>query len=100
MKYIVHPKTPEGSEPKVQTPDVSDISISGLLDSGLIALYREMHNLLRLSAQGKLAAADARDLRDTIKLLFDMKAKENELLKGMSDEELETQAKAVLNDQK
>ena len=100
MKRIVHPPNPEGSEPKpkFETPPISEISISSLLDDGLLTLYREITNLKRLSVNGKLSSADARDLRDHLKLLFELKDREEQLLRGMTDEELESQAKAVLSD--
>ncbi len=101
MKRIVHPSTPKGSEPRlpeVDMPILSEISVSRLIDDALLALYREIKNILALSVHGKLEPNHARDLRDHLKLLFELKDRENELLHGMSDEELETQAKAALND--
>jgi hypothetical protein len=82
--------------PKVDTPAISDISIGSLLDDGLLALYREIKNLSSMSENGKLDPASARDLRDHLKLLFELKDREEQLLRGMSDEDLETQAKEVL----
>lgn len=72
----------------VELPPVSDVSVARLIDDGLLALYREMRNLLIASAKGKLDAASSRDLRDTIKLLFELKDRENESLKGLTDEQL------------
>lgn len=67
---------------------VSDISVARLIDDGLLALYREMRNLLFLSAKGKLDPASSRDLRDSIKLLFELKDRESDSLRGMTDEQL------------
>lgn len=70
-------------------PVVSDISIDSLIDNGLLVLYREVKQLLALSSKGKLASPDARDLRDHLKLLFELKDREGDTLKNLSDEELE-----------
>ena len=88
---------PKATEP-VPPVSLSDISVTRLIDDGLLALYREMKNLLMLGAKGKLEAPHARDLRDTVKLLFELQAREQESLKGMTDEQLKDQAKQVLSD--
>ena len=67
---------------------MSEVSVDRLIDNGLTVLQREMKNLLSQSARGKLDAASARDLRDTVKLLFELKDRESELLKGKTDDEL------------
>ncbi len=77
-------------------PAVSDISINSLIEDGLVILYKEIKNLMGLSDKGKLAPPDARDLRDHLKLLFELKKQESELLKGLTDEQLEQQAKEAL----
>lgn len=84
---------PTNLPPEVPNIPVSDISIQRLIDDGLLILYREIANLKMLSVRGKLEPAAARDLRDHLKLLFELKDRENELLKGLSDEELEQQLK-------
>jgi len=84
-------------EPEIKEIPIGDISVSRLLDDGLVALYREIKNILIMSSKGKLDANTARDLRDHLKLLFELKDRENELLKAMSDEELKEKAKAVLD---
>lgn len=81
---------------EITPPPVSDISVQRLIDDGLIALYREIKNLLTLSARGKLEPNDARDLRDHLKLLFELKDRESDTLDGITDEDIEAQAKAVL----
>ena len=70
------------------TSILSDISVGRLIDDGLLAIHREMRNLLMLSAKGKLEAALARDLRDLVKLLFELKDREDALLKGLTDEQI------------
>lgn len=67
-----------------------------LIDDCLLVLHREVKNLVALSVRGKLEPNDARDLRDHLKLLFELKAREDDSLQGMSDEELEQHAKEVL----
>lgn len=69
-------------------PAVADISVQRLIDDGLLILFREIRNLMLLSTHGKLSAADARDLRDHVKLLFDMRSMEKDSLSKLSDEEL------------
>lgn len=77
---------------------LSDISIAKLIDKGLLALSREIHNLTARSASGKLDAADARDLRDHLKLLFELRDREEQSLRSMSDDELKGLAQNALKD--
>jgi hypothetical protein len=99
MKRIVHPpKTTEQllqeleSQRKAAVQDIptQDISIDRLMGDGLLGIYREVKNLLSLSARGKLSPSDAKDLRDIVKLLFELKDREKALLKDLSLEDLET----------
>lgn len=83
---------------EITPPPISDISVQRLIDDGLTALYREMRNLLILSAKGKLDAPAAKDLRDTIKLLFEIQAREDSSLKGITDEALKAKVKEVLDE--
>lgn len=90
---------------EINPPPISDISVARLIDDGLIVLYREIKNLLALSVTGKLDANNARDLRDHLKLLFDLKDRENESLRGLTDEQLQEKvvvalAKEAANDSK
>lgn len=98
MKRIVHPAktvTQTSLEEEVRrqivVKDVSsnDISIDRLLTDGLLGIYREVKNLLYLSAKGKLSPTDAKDLRDTVKLLFELKDREKDLLENLTNEDLE-----------
>jgi hypothetical protein len=98
MKYVVKQNTPLETPP--QTPhkpdDVVDISVDRLIDDGLLVLHREIHQLKLLSAKGKLEASAARDLRDHVKLLFDLKKREEDSLIGVTDEEIEAKAKEII----
>lgn len=76
------------SATKAQDVPLSDISIDRLMDDCLVALDREVRNLKILSSRGKLSPPESRDLRDTYKLLFELKKMEAELLKGLTDEQL------------
>lgn len=102
MKRYAKPTTdvsamlPEAAAKEV--PPLSDISIQRLIDSGLIALEREMRNLLFASAKGKLDAASARDLRDHMKLLFELKAQELDALHTVSDDDLKRKARQALDE--
>lgn len=86
------PKQPNTVLPKkeIDIPPLGEISVQRLIDDGLAILYREIKNLMILSAKGKLDAPSARDLRDHLKLLFELKAREEAALKGMTDEELQS----------
>ncbi len=101
MKHYSRPttdvKTLPQESPPAPEPVLSDISVARLIDDGLLALYREVKNLLALSARGKLDAASSRDLRDTIKLLFELKDRENESLRNLTDDELKVQAMKAIN---
>jgi hypothetical protein len=90
MKHVSKPSTTVMQAPAQKAPDilVSEVSILGLIDKGLVALHREMTNLLILSAKGKLEAPLARDLRDTVKLLFELSDRGEKLLKDKTDDEL------------
>lgn len=82
----------------VELPPVSEISIARLLDDGLLILFREIHNLKVLSANGKLESNDARDLRDHLRLLFDLKDREHDLLKGLTDDQLKALIEQAKNE--
>lgn len=89
-KWIPKPPTevPVKTPPAVDPP-TADISVQRLIDDSLLVLYREVKNLMRLSVNGKLEATDARDLRDHLKLLFELKDRESDRLDTMTDEEIE-----------
>lgn len=97
MKFIAKPMT---DIPTTKTPDplVSDISVARLIDDGLLAIHREMKNLLMLGSRGKLDAANARDLRDLVKLLFELKDREGESLRNLTDDELKAKVKVALDE--
>lgn len=97
MKRIVHPPSFITKAEPVETPSIGDISIQRLIDDGLIVLYREIKNLLMLSAKGKLGAVEAKDLRDHLKLLFELKDREGDSLLGITDEDIREQAKKALS---
>jgi len=99
MKYVVKPSTEiPSTTSKVVDPPISDISVARLIDDGLLALHREIKNILILGAKGKLDANNARDLRDHLKLLFELKDRENESLRNLTDEQLKDKVKEVLDD--
>lgn len=94
------PKPNQLTDIAPKDPAFSDISIARLMDDSLLVLYREIKHLLALSARGKLDPNDARDLRDHLKLLFELKDRENESLKGLTDEQLEDKLKVAMNESK
>lgn len=83
---------------EITPPPISEISIDRLIDDSLGVLYREIKNLVSLSARGKLEPNDARDLRDHLKLLFELKAREKDSLAGITDEQIKAQAAKALVD--
>lgn len=89
MKHYPKIKNQQIEAERQPDPVISDISIDSLLASGLLVLFREIRQLTLLSAKGKLAAPDARDLRDHLKLLFELKDREQGFLDGLEDEELD-----------
>jgi hypothetical protein len=98
MRRIVHSKPAVDNTPaEVSVPDpvISDISVDGLIGDGLLALYREIKNIMIMSAKGKLDAAYARDLRDHLKLLFEIKDREADFLSKLTDEQLDQLAEKV-----
>lgn len=86
MKRIIDngklPETP------IKDPPISDISVDDLVGKCLLALNREVTNLLMLSAKGKLDAGGSRDLRETTKLLFELKDREKEFLESLGNDDL------------
>lgn len=58
-----------------------------------IILQREVRALMAQSAKGKLAAGDAKDLVNYVKLQSDIKIGQDEALRSMTDEELKKAAK-------
>lgn len=99
MKHVPKPVTyVDAPTSKVVDVPISEISVARLIDDGLLALHREIKNILILGVKGKLDANTARDLRDHLKLLFELKDRENESLRGITDDELKKQAKAALDD--
>ncbi len=77
---------PDKEAPKVLDPVISDISVDNLIGKCLLILHREVTNLLMLSAKGKLEANGARDLRDTTKLLFELRDREKDILESMDED--------------
>ncbi len=68
--------------------DGYEFDVEALLNKGAEILRREITNLMRLSAKGKLEGGDARDLVAYIKLLSELKTEQQAALKNMTDEEL------------
>lgn len=87
-------KLPEDATPNppaapYKDPAIADISIDDLLGKSLLILYRETRHLLGSSKDNKLSKDDAACVRDNIKLLQELKKREQEVLDELSDEELE-----------
>ncbi len=100
MKRIVHPPSFTDKPEAVVTPPASEISVQRLIDDGLVVLYREIKQLMMSSAKGKLDPNNAKDLRDHIKLLFELKEREDASLKNLTDEQIKDKAREALSDDK
>lgn len=75
----------------------SDISIDKLLDNGLLALQKSMNFILHsITAQGPTRES-IQNLKDVMVMLHELKEKENELLKDLSEEELKKLLEAKVN---
>ena len=74
-----------GAIPK---PNESDIVLEDLIDKAMVILSREITNLLVASSSKKLDTASARDLAVYVKLLTDMKLKQDKTISSLSDEEI------------
>lgn len=78
-------------------PDAEEVSaefdVESLLSKGGEILKREIRNLLRESANGKLSAGSARDLVAYLRLLSELKIEEHEVANKLSTDELEALAK-------
>lgn len=90
--YVNAPvKEPE--QVKVQAPD-PDLSLDDILKRQLLALNRVTVQLTTRSASGDMTKDEIQSLATCIKVTLELKAKENELLDTLSDEELEKAANA------
>lgn len=88
---------PEGA-PRSETPSdplPKDINLDDLISKHLLILYRETRSLMVESASGKLSKDSAISMRDNMRLLFELKKKERELLDNLTDEDIVK----LLNDQ-
>ncbi len=70
-----------------------DFDINALLAKGGEILKREIRNLMRESANGKLSSGSSRDLVSYLKLLSELKIDEEGAAQNLSDEELQKIAK-------
>ena len=85
------------AKPEIKDPLKSDISLTDLMDSHLLLLYRETRALLLESATGgKLNKDSALSMRENLKLIMELRKKEKELLESMSDEEIKALIEAKL----
>lgn len=88
MRHKLSPRTDIMQATALENILVSEISIGALLDRGLLVMQREMINLNKLSLGGKLTGSDSKDLREIVKVLFELKDREDQLLRNKTDEEL------------
>jgi hypothetical protein len=85
----------KSSEDLTPDPVISDISVEGLIGDSLLVLFRETKCLLMASAKGKLDSASSKDLRDNLKLLFEIKDREDGYLDDLTDEQLKALAERL-----
>lgn len=67
----------------------SDVSLDSILNRQLLALERVTKQLVIASSSGSMTKDEIQSLATCIKITLDLKAKEKELIDGMSDEELQ-----------
>lgn len=70
-----------------------NFDVDKLLAKGGEVLRREVQNLMRESAKGKLSAGSARDLVNYLSLLSKLKIEEEDSARNMSDDELKKLSK-------
>ena len=81
----------------LSSESVSDISIDKLLDNGLLALQKSMNFILHsITAQGPTRET-IQNLKDCMIMLHELKEKESELLKDLSEDELKKLLEAKVN---
>lgn len=85
--------TPPDSGVSMDAAPESSFDIESLLEQSLNILSREIRNLARMSASGKLEGSDAKDLVSYVKLLSELKQEQQEKAASMTDEELANAAK-------
>lgn len=73
----------------VSDDEPSELDVVALLDKAGLILKREVHNLTMASAAGKLLPAHARDLVAYVKLLSELRDKQEADAAAMTDDELQ-----------
>lgn len=66
-----------------------NLSLDDILERQLLALHRVTRQLTLTSATGAMTKDEIMSLATCIKITMDLKARENELLEALSDEDLE-----------
>lgn len=93
MKHIARPNPTQPAVEQTLAPsDVPEFDVAVMLDKVGVVLQREISNLLRASAAGKLDRAQSQDLVAYARLLADMKQEQTDRIANMTDEQLEKAA--------
>ncbi len=82
---IIYPKPPE--KPKKQA--IREVSIDGLLQKGLQTIHLIMRACMDEANPGPCSRESVMNLKDCMGMLKDLKAQEDALLDGMTDEQIE-----------
>lgn len=82
---IIYPKPP--SKPKKQA--LKEVSIDHLLKKGLNTIHLIMKSCMDEANPGPSSRESVMNLKDCMGMLKDLKAQEDALLDGMSDEQIE-----------
>lgn len=91
MKHYVKPG--QATQLKTVEPEpTAGFDVVDLLDKGGLILQREIKNLLMASANGKLLPAHSRDLVAYIRLLSELKDKQEQDAAELTDDELKAAA--------
>lgn len=89
-----YPVAPNQISKKVDSVDrspdplISEISVESLIGDSLLVLFRETKQLLVESSAGKLNKDSSKDLRDNLKLLFEIKDREDGFLDALTDDQI------------
>lgn len=88
-EYVwVDPPTPPTAPEERFMPQKITGSIQDILDTQLLALQRVTQQLVKRSSTEAMTKDEIQSLATCIKVTMELKAKENELLDSLTDEEL------------
>lgn len=89
MKHIAKPNPSASAvEQQLAPSEVTEFDVDVLLAKSGVILQREISNLLRASAAGKLDRGQSQDLVAYVRLLSDIAKEQKEYLASLTDEQI------------